>query len=106
MSPGDCPALDCTSTRPSSGYDYDHLGVARCFCAQHARELEGVRERIAALLAQLAGLNLVRETMKCYGGTEYHELYLVSDCTMREQGALLVQLIKRERELTGAVGKG
>jgi hypothetical protein len=81
VNPGDCPTLDCTSTRPSSGYDYDHLGVARCFCATHARELEGVRERIAALLAQIEGLDCI---LRC--GFDDQTTRMVRTTT-REHGA-------------------
>jgi hypothetical protein len=64
--------------------------------------LIGVRERITALLAQIEGLKRVLDVVPFDPGTPAARMRFDATATLREQGALLVQLIKRERELTGA----
>ena len=108
MIPGDCPTPGCKSTLGAGECGFDHFGRLQWWCSQHTMELQGVRERITALLAQIEGMNRVL----CHILHEHPAPPLpFKDCvrceiekTVREQGALLVQLIKRERELTGVEG--
>jgi flagellar biosynthesis regulator FlaF len=78
--------------------DYDHFGKLVRFCGVHGYELTGVRRRIAALLAQIEGMNRLVHFAAFADEQVNRELR----ATLVAQGVLLVQLIKRERELTGA----
>jgi hypothetical protein len=95
-----CTTPDCTSDS-FDGYLNNHLGILKPFCDAHSRELTGVRQRITALLAQIEGLNRVVRFLS-HNHVEEPCLACAVENTAVEQGTLLVQLIKRERVLTGA----
>lgn len=107
MNPSECPTPGCTATDYYFSGEYDHLGrLSFCWCAAHGAELVGIRERKAALLSEIEGMDRVL----CHVLHAHPSPPLpFKDCarcelerTVREQGILLVQLIRRERELTGA----
>jgi hypothetical protein len=98
MKPGDCPTPGCTGTQACGGADYDHIGAIRYWCARHGGELLGVRRRIAALLVQIEGMR------RLLGVLDDNSLCVALVETLTAQGVLLIQLIRRERELTGAAG--
>ena len=106
MKPGECPTLGCVSEQGSACSDYDHLGQLRWFCCDHSLELEGVRERITALLDQIEGLHRVLTQTTMLVTPDNLKLAAEMQKTLLEQGDLLVLLIKRERELTGVAGGG
>ncbi len=79
----------------------DHLGIRRGWCSEHGDALKGVRECIEAALEQISGLQKVLHCLAHTNGPE--ECFCKTiERVASEQGVLLVQLIKRERELTGA----
>ncbi len=102
-----CPAFGCDVTSSQGRLFYrDHLGKIRSFCSKHGEELNELRRHTVSLLVQIEGLH--RVVALCYHDSPPNCSSACLRCalqtTAREQGALLVQLIKRERELTGAVG--
>ena len=94
---GDCATPGCTETQ-FGGSAYDHLGCARDWCIVHSPELAGVRDRIEALLTQVNGLDRLTHFAAWADEATNRGIRL----TMVAQGAALIQLIQRERVLTGA----
>jgi hypothetical protein len=80
---------------------YDQLGRVCGFCGMHDHQLSGVRESITRVPAQIEGLSRILQT-KVAVREEILPLVTKLQDTVLEQGNVLVQLIQRERMLTGA----
>jgi hypothetical protein len=86
---------------------HDHMGAPQPYCREHGFELDGVRARIKALLAQIEGLKTTLLLFFHSGNLHQGHIDCPPDCircqvetTLRGQGAALVQLIKHERVLS------
>lgn len=101
-----CPTPGCTETIPGAYPMYDHLGRLVYYCALHTGELEGIRDRKKALCDELEAVH------RLYGVIGYHNAAqdgnphkgcVICDLValQTQQARALVQLTKREMEITG-----